>query len=141
MSAHTTADPIARRITLDGFRVEVDASGCLAHAGGTFTRHASLPLAMALLVAEAVGLLERREMPVLMAVASRMAKRREPVAFWDLVTAACLESHKAGTRPADMPIPAPPVVKPAKLVQAWGAIDGRIGPVYLDAYGVLRHGG
>lgn len=136
MSNPTNPAPIARRTTLDGHRVEIDASGCLAHAYGTFTRHAGLPLPVALEVAEAVSLFVRAEMPALMAAASRMARSGRPVAFWALVAAASTESARQGTRPAEL-APAP---VPAAPRQAWGAIDGRVGPVYLDGYGVLRHG-
>ncbi len=99
-----TPAPIASRTTADGHRVVIDPAGCLAHSGGTFTRHAGLSVADALVVAEAVVLFDRAEMPALAGAAARLAKRG-PLSLWPLVEAAALASHRAGTRPSDMPAP------------------------------------
>lgn len=108
---------IASRRTMDNHAVTIDAAGYVCHAGGTFTRHAALPLAVALEVAEALPMFDRREVPALVAAASRMARAGGAVDFWTLVRRACAESHRAGARPADMPVP----TERAPVLAVWTA--------------------
>jgi len=92
------------RKTMDGFRVSVE-DGCLCHQGGTFTRHAPLTRREDVLtLAEAISLFDHAEMPSLAAAAAKLA-RRGPLDLWPLVEEAARLSHRAGTRPADMPRP------------------------------------
>jgi hypothetical protein len=95
---------IARRRTLDGFVVDLDSQGRLAHGGGNFTRHPGLSIPDALVVAEAVGLFERQEMPSLASAAATLAKKG-PLSLWPVVKLTTKLSHRAGTAPADMPVP------------------------------------
>lgn len=96
-------DMIARK-TMDGFRVTIE-NGELCHAGGTFTRYAPLATTDDILVlAEAVSLFDRAEMPSLSGAATKLAKRG-PLSMWPLIEEAARMSHRAGTRPADMPRP------------------------------------
>lgn len=86
------------RRTADDKLVTVE-DGLLCHQGGTFTRHAALGLADSLVLAEAIGLFERTEMPSLTEAAA-VLRRRGPVQLWPLVEMANRLSHRAGTRPA-----------------------------------------
>jgi hypothetical protein len=96
-------ETIARK-TADNFRVTIEG-GALCHQGGTFTRHAPLTsTADVLELAEAVSLFERAEMPSLASAAAKLSKRG-PLSLWPLVEEAARLSHRAGTRPADMPRP------------------------------------
>lgn len=89
---------------MDGYRVRVE-DGRLGNLRGAFTRHAPVEtMADALAVAECVSLFDLAEMPALAAAASKLS-RRGPVEVWSLVEEAAKLSHKAGTRPADMPAP------------------------------------
>ncbi len=98
-----TLDTITRR-TLDGFLVTIE-DGALGTHRSTFTRHAPLRIMTDVLeLAEAIPMFDRAEMPSLATAAAKLAKRG-PLSLWPLVGEAARLSHRAGTRPADMPRP------------------------------------
>jgi hypothetical protein len=115
------------RMTADNFNVTVE-NGALCHGGGTFTKHAPLTtMADVLELAEAVSLFDRAEMPSLAAAAAKLAKRG-PLSLWPLVEEAARLSHRAGTRPADMP-------RPQRMVRLAGPAEP--GDVALRAAGFI----
>ncbi len=117
-STQPTASPeiFATRRTLDGYRVLLCSDGDITDGRGTtFTRAAALPMSLAWLVVEAVGLFDVAEMPAVMRAAGKATRRAVAVDFWGLVDIACNESEKSGTRPADMPRP----VAPRPKICAW----------------------
>lgn len=120
----TAADIIARRRTLDGKPVEIDASGLVWGLWSTYTRHAPLPRQAALEVAEAAGMFDAAEIPALVGAAAKLAKGGMAVDFWTLVEHTIAASGKAGTIPTDMP-PAP--TKPRFVdVAVWTPEESRI---------------
>lgn len=65
----------------------------------------------------------------------------------DMARALCVDyvgnyvAHTAATTAIDRAGgPAPKPAKAAPYVQPWSAINGVIGPIYFDAYGIPRHG-
>jgi hypothetical protein len=103
MKMTAALDTITRK-TLDGFIVTIE-NGALGTHRATFTRHAPLrTMADVLELAEAVPMFERAEMPALATAAAKLAKRA-PLSLWPLVEEAARLSHKAGTRPSDVPAP------------------------------------
>jgi hypothetical protein len=109
-----TMEIIKRTKTHDGKAVLVLASGDVTdQIGYTWTRHRTLDVQTALLVAEEAFLFDAAEMPSLMVAASRLAKRSpRGVLPGDPRALASKLSHKAGTRPADIPAPVAPALKP-----------------------------
>lgn len=127
LMTNATNIPAITRKTLDNFRVTIEG-GALCHSGGTFTRHAPLAQTADILeLAEAVSLFDRAEMPSLAAAAAKLSQRG-PLSLWPLVEEAARLSHRAGTRPADMP-------RPVRQVRLTG--PGEPGDVALRAAGYI----